>query len=491
MSYSILLTIPILLPVLSGLFLGLYRPLREKSIQRLLFTGVLAINVFVVVTIILRGNLSAELFRLTDNLPIMLKTDDLARLFCGLAAAVFFLVGIYSPVYLKHEGNQSRFYMFFLLVLGMVMGFGFSANFITLYLFFEMATLLSMPLVLHSMKKEAISAAFKYVYFSIAGAALSLISIFFIFSYGTTLEFQAGGVLDMERLAGSEGQMLFVSLLAIIGFGAKAGMFPLHAWLPIAHPVAPAPASAILSGLITKVGIFAVIRYVYYIVGPDFISGTWVQTVWLSLALFTGIMGSLLAFIEPALKRRLAYSTISQVGYIMFALAILSASGFVGALLQIVFHSTAKNAVFLVAGIIIIKTHKTEIADLRGVGKQMPAPIWAFALASLSLVGIPPMAGFTGKWFLATSSLVADTGIFTWLGPVVLLASALLAAAYLMPIVINGFFPGSGLEDKYQKTEVELSMLIPVLIFAAAALVFGMFPNSLIYLFERIAASII
>ncbi|MCL2381050.1 MAG: hypothetical protein FWC64_05585 [Treponema sp.] len=488
MNPSLLLVVPVLLPVLSGLLVGFARPLRTETAQRVFLIGVLVLNAAAGLAVIFRGDMSLEIFRLTEALPIMLKTDSLARLFCALASVVFLLVGIYCPVYIRHEGSGSRFYMFFLFVLGAVMGFGLSGNFITLYLFFEMATLLSMPLVLHSMTKEAISAAFKYVYFSIAGAALSLIGIFFIFTYGTTLEFTPGGVLDMQRLAGSEGQMLFVTLLAIIGFGAKAGMFPLHAWLPIAHPVAPAPASAILSGLITKVGIFAVIRFVYYLVGPEFIRGTWVQTAWISLALFTGIMGSLFAFKEQALKRRLAYSTISQIGYIMFGLAILTASGLVGALLQVVFHSTAKNAVFLVAGAIIINTHSTKVADMRGIGRQMPGSIWGFALASLSLVGIPPMAGFTGKWFLAVGSLGADTGFFTWLGPAVLLFSALLAAGYLMPIVVNGFFPGAGHDTAGGKCEAHISMLLPILLFSAAALILGIFPSGLISFFEQIAS---
>ena len=295
----------------------------------------------------------------------------------------------------------------------------------------------------------------------------------------------------MQKLAGNEEPMLLVTLLVIIGFGAKAGMFPLHAWLPIAHPAAPAPASAILSGLITKVGIFAVIRFVYYLVGPDFIAGTWVQMTWISLALFTGIMGSLLAFGEPMLKRRLAYSTISQIGYIMFGLAILTAGGFIGALLQIVFHSIAKNALFLIAGAIIIKTHYTEVAKLRGIGKQMPAALWCFALASLSLVGIPPLAGFIGKWFLASGSLGADIGFFTLLGPAILLFSALLAAGYLLPIVINGFFSGTESEAGRGKCEPELSMIVPVLIFAAAAVIFGIFSGGLISFFEQISSVVL
>ena len=491
MNASLLLVVPVVLPVLSAFLIGFSRPLREGRAQRVFLIGTLLVNAAVILALIFQGDMSIVIFRLTDRLPIMFKIDDLARLFCVLTALVFLFVGIYSPVYLRREGDESRFYMFFLFVQGMLMGFTLSGNLLTLYLFFEMATLLSMPLVLHSLRHEAISAALKYLYYSIAGAALSLIAFFFIFSYGTTLEFTPGGVLDMQKLAGNEGQMLFVTLLAIIGFGAKSGMFPLHAWLPVAHPIAPAPASALLSGLITKVGIFAVIRFVHYIVGADFISGTWVQTAWISIALFTGLMGSLLAFGEYSLKRRLAYSTISQVGYIMFGLALLSAGGFVGALLQVVFHSIAKNGLFLIAGAIILKTHHTEVADLRGIGKQMPVSMWCFTLFSLSLVGIPPLAGFTGKWFLAAGSLASDTGFFTWLGPVMLLFSALLAAGYLLPIAVKGFFTGMKYDNSQAACDPAFSMVLPIVLFAAAAVTFGIFSGGLVSLFEQIAGVVL
>jgi len=492
MNASLLLLVPVLLPLLFGVLLGFCRPLQEGRAQRVFLVGALTLNAVVVLALLFQGDMGLELFRLSDRLPLMFKLDDLARIFCALAAIIFLLVGIYCPVYyMRHEGNEARFYMFFLFAQGMVMGFALSGNLLTLYLFFEMATLLSMPLVLHSMKKEALSAALKYLYYSIAGAALSLVAFFFIFSYGVTLDFTPGGVLDMQKLAGNEDQMLFVSLLAIIGFGAKAGMFPLHAWLPVAHPVAPSPASALLSGLITKVGIFAVIRFVYYIVGADFIGGTWVQTAWIIIALFTGIMGSLLAFGEHALKRRLAYSTISQIGYIMFGLALLTAGGFTGALLQVVFHAIAKSGLFLVAGALILKTQYTEVAELRGIGKRMPVSMWCFALFSLSLVGIPPLAGFTGKWFLTAGSLASDTGFFTWLGPVVLLFSALLAAGYLLPIVIKGFLTGAKHDNSQVKCDPEISMKLPILLFAAASVLFGIFSGGLVSLFERIALELL
>lgn len=494
MNTNLQLLIPVLLPVVFGLLIGFARPLQKGGVQRFVFISAIAVNTAVVLFIVLQENMSLELLRLTDRLPILFRTDGLTRLFCVLSCFMFLFVAVYCPKYMSHEGNESRFYMFYLLVFGSLLGFGFSGNLITLYLFFEMTTFLSIPLVLHSMEKEAVAAAFKYLYYSIAGASLAVIGFFFIFTYGTTIEFNYGGVLDMELLAGRENQMLVVTLLGIIGFGAKAGMFPLHAWLPVAHPVAPAPASALLSGVITKVGIFAIVRFVFHLVGPEFIRGTWVQYAWIGLALFTGIMGSLLAFREPALKRRLAYSTISQIGYILFGFAVLTHWGAAGAFLQMVFHSIGKNVLFLVAGAIILQTHKTQVADLSGIGKQMPAVIWCFALASLSLIGIPPTGGFTGKWFIATGSLVADTGFLTWLGPAVLLLSALLAAGYLMPVVISGFFPGgskNNSEPGFTKLEAAPSMIVPIAVLAAALIILGVFPDQLIAMLEQIIAELL
>ena len=292
-------------------------------------------------------------------------------------------------------------------------------------------------------------------------------------------------------LAGREGQLLVVTLLTIIGFGAKAGMFPLHAWLPEAHPVAPAPASAILSGVITKIGIFSVIRFVYYLVGPAIIRGTWMQAAWISIALFSSIMGSLLAFREPMLKRRLAFSTISQVGYIMFGLGMLTTAGLVGALLHMVFHSIAKNALFLNAGAIIHKTHKSAVVDLRGIGKQMPLTTGCFVLLAITLAGIPPTSGFTSKWYLITGSFAADLAFFSWLGPVMLLLCALLAAGYLLPIAIDGFFPGTTYNYTTGKQEAAWVMGLPVILLTAAAVILGIFPDALISLCQRIAEALL
>jgi len=266
----------------------------------------------------------------------------------------------------------------------------------------------------------------------------------------------------------------------ILGFGVKAGMFPLHAWLPTAHPVAPAPASAVMSGIIVKMGILGMIRVVFYLIGADFIRGTWVQNVWMILSLLTVFMGSMLAYREKVMKKRLAYSTVSQASYILFGLSLLQPVAMTGALLHVVFHAVIKSCLFLSAGAIIYKTHKTNVEELRGIGKEMPVAIWCYTFASAALIGIPPASGFISKWYLATGSLASGIEVFSWLGPVVLLTSALLTAGYLLPITVNGFLPGADYDYAgLEKKEPCLTMLLPLLILAALAVLLGIFPNPL------------
>ena len=284
--------------------------------------------------------------------------------------------------------------------------------------------------------------------------------------------------------------LLVIFLIMAIGFGCKAGMFPLHAWLPIAHPVAPAPASAVLSGLITKMGIVALLRVVYYLFGWEFLKGTWAQWTVAILALVTILIGSTLALREDTLKKRLAYSTVSQVSYVLFGLFLLNATGFAGALLQMVFHAVVKNLLFLSAGAIIYKTGKTDVRQLTGIGKEMPIVLWCFAIGSLSLIGIPPTAGFVSKWYLAQGGL-SEYGVLGIVGAAVLLVSALLTAGYLMPIVTRGFFPGSDFDYEHlEKKEPSRLMTVPLMLLAAAAVVLGIFPAGLTDFVSSVAAAL-
>lgn len=430
------------------------------------------------------------LLQLTDVLKISFRADELSLLFAALTTVMWILVGIYSFGYMAHEKRKGRYAFFYVLVYVVLIGLDFSANLITMYLFYELMTLSSLPLILHEMKAESISAAMKYLYYSIAGAFLALFGIFVLSQYAPTMEFVSGGSTSTDMMAHS-GLILAAVFCMIVGFGAKAGMFPLHAWLPIAHPVAPAPASAVLSGVITKSGVLAIIRVVFYLVGADMIRGSWVQTAWMVLALVTVLMGSMRAFDEKVLKKRLAYSTVSQVSYVLFGLSTLHPLGVSGALLQVIFHSVAKNLLFMGAGSIIHQTGCTRVTELRGIGRKMPVTIGCFTFASLSLVGIPPFAGFFSKWYLALGSLKTGIAGFSWLGPVILLASALLTAGYLFPIAVQGFLPGKEFDKRPLKTcEACLTMTIPMVILAVAALLLGMFSNSLIGWLELLAQSL-
>jgi multicomponent Na+:H+ antiporter subunit D len=277
-----------------------------------------------------------------------------------------------------------------------------------------------------------------------------------------------------------------------MGFGAKAGLFPLHAWLPAAHPVAPSPASAVLSGVITKAGVFCIIRVIYFQFGADFLRDTWVQRSWIAVALLTILMGSLMAFREKQLKTRLAYSTVSQVSYVLLGLFFLNEAAFAGALLHVLYHSVLKDGLFLSAGNILYQTHLEYVGDLKGLGRQMPLTLSCFAIFSLGLTGIPPFAGFLSKWELATGALSSGLLPYAWLAPAVLLISAMLTAGYLFPIVIHGFFPGRAYRSEGPDTgEAPVAMVGVVGALAAATVVLGLFGGPILKFFLDLAGTVL
>ncbi len=470
--------------------------LDENSLRQVhTFTGAaLVLTALLALFTAWSGEKELTLFYLMTDIPVYFHVDAVSRLFVTVVTVVWVCIGFYSFVYMEHEGEEKRFFGFYLLVYAVLIALDFAGNLVTLYLFYELMTLTSMPLVLHNGSREAIMAALKYLFYSMCGAYLGLFGIYFLYKYCDTINFVAGGSLNLTAAAGHETILLAAVMCSLIGFGAKAGMFPLHAWLPTAHPVAPSPASAALSGIIVKSGVLAIVRVVYYIVGPDFIRGSWVQTAWMTLSLITVFMGSLLAFREPVFKKRLAYSTVSQVSYILFGLSCLNAEAFNGALLHVVFHAFIKCALFLTAGVFIYKCGKTRVSELKGIGKQMPLTIWCYTFASLGLIGIPPTSGFISKWHLATGALSANIGIFRYVGPAVLLVSALLTAGYLLPVTINGFLPGEEWEKDHTdlvSLEPSKGMLIPLMVLAGLSLLLGIIPNPLVNFINNIASTVL
>ena len=486
-----MLILAIFWPALAGVLIFLLPAARSsRSLRAKLCCGALALEFVPVLALCGARGLEVTLLQMTPTLSIFLKVDTVGCVFAVLMCAMWLLAAVFALEYLEHDAHEASFQAFYMTVLSALVGQCFAGSMVTLYVFYELMTLLSVPLVVHERTPQAVAAGVKYLVYSIFGAMLGLLGIFFFNHYLGTVTFAPGGVAPLSGVV-TPG-LLVVTFLVILGFGTKAGMFPMHGWLPTAHPVAPAPASAVLSGVITKAGVLAIVRVVYFLVGAKALAGTWVQTAFMILTLITVFMGSMLAYREPLLKKRLAYSTVSQVSYVLFGLSCMVPEAFEGALLHVLAHSTIKDALFLCAGAIIHQTGKTMVSDLRGIGKQMPVTIWCWTIASLGLIGIPPTGGFVSKWQLATGSLASGMGALSVLGPVVLIVSALLTAAYLLPVTIYGFFPGSDYDyASLEKKEPGWLMLVPMLLLVAGVVLTGVLAQPLISAFASVASTVL
>ena len=478
MGQSILILFAIFVPIVWGMCILAKKEFKTRESLIVAAAVGLAITTILSFAILIIGDMELYLGAFGENMHIYFHADKMGRIFMTIVTIVLPLVGIYAFEYMGHYEQEQRFFGFYLMVYGVLLALSYAGNIVTFYLFYEMMSIFSMPLVFHFRTREAVMAGLKYLFYSLTGAYFVLFGIYFLNQYTTTLNFVAGGTLDMTKVAGNEGLLLIVAMCMIVGFGVKAGMVPLHAWLPNAHPIAPAPASAALSAIIVKMGVFGVMRAVYYLFGAEFLRGTWVQYTWITLTLVTVFMGSMLAYREKVFKKRLAYSTVSQVSYILFGMSLLHPQALTGSLLHILFHAVIKSALFMSAGAVIYKCGAERVDQMRGIGKKMPAILWCYTICSLALIGIPPASGFISKWYLATGSLETGLSIVSWLGPVVLLISALLTAGYLLPISIDGFFPGPDFDyDHLEKKDPTKQMLVPIMILAALAILLGVFPN--------------
>lgn len=482
-----IILIPILFPILGGLVLSLAKMMENnRAIRQIYIMSVLTIELALIFLFMQQKGSSCQLIQLVDRIPVSFQIDEVSMLFSGLTAVIWWLSGLFALEYMKHEGHEREYFVFYLIAEGVLTGISYAGNLVTLYLCFECMTLLTMPLVLHGRTKQAVRAARKYMFYSIFGASASLGGIVILAIYAPSIAFHPGGVFTAEAFGQHPKLYLCAAGFMIVGFCGKAGMFPLHGWLPTAHPQAPAPASAVMSGIITKMGVLTSIRVAFYIFGADFLRGTWVQALWMILAVLTIFMGSMMAYKEPSMKRRFAYSTVSQVSYILLGLSSMTVEGMTGGILHIVFHAVSKTALFLMSGAVIYYTGKKKVRELEGIGKQMSAVIVCYTIASAALVGIPPLSGFVSKEFLAHGVMETGIPVLGIAAPVVLLASAILTAGYLFPITIHGYFPEKE-ETLSEKIRIDRKMLFPLVILGVLAVILGLCPGKLIVFAEQIS----
>lgn len=454
------------------------------------------------------GEMKLVLFRLFGNLTVMFNLDLMGGLFAGLVAFLWPLATLYSFEYMEHETRKPTFFAYYTMTYGVTMGIALAGNLVTLYVFYEMLTLVTFPLVLYPMTKEAAQASRRYLYYSIGGAAFAFLGLIFVLNFSATgtTEFLPGGILDPAAAQGNQFVLLLIYVLAFFGFGVKAALFPCHGWLPKAT-VAPTPVTALLHAVaVVKSGAFAILRLTYFCFGIRILRGSWAQWAVMAAALITIIYGSTMAVREVHWKRRLAYSTISNLSYILFGATMMSPLGLAASLCHLVAHAFMKICSFFCAGAVMHKSGKTYVYELDGLGKRMPLTFGCLTVASLSLMGIPLFAGFISKWNLAQAALACGGERGEWLpaaGVAVILYSALMTGIYMLTVLVRAYFPkilnaagrSAGTDDLTKGDWAEVCdpgwcMLLPLFIFAAAILVIGLHSEPLVNLLMAIGGEI-
>lgn len=419
------------------------------------------------------------LMELLPGVSFQFRVDAFGLFFATLASCLWIATSVYSIGYMRgtQSMSQTRFFFCFALALHGALGIAFSANLLTLFVFYEILTVSTFPLVAHKETDEAISGGRKYLAYLLTGATLVIFSMGITYTLTGTLDFKAGGFL---KGFGSDSLLKLLFATFIIGFGTKAALMPLHEWLPTAM-VAPTPVSALLHAVaVVKAGVFCVLRVILYVFGPELLSALDLWIILAYVASFTILLSGMLALAQDNLKRRLAFSTINNLAIIILGASLLSPSGITGSIFHIAAHGFMKITLFFVAGAIYVKTHKEKVSELDGIGISMPVTMASFAVASLGISGIPPMAGFISKWYLCLGSLEAKEILFL----LVLLASALLDIAYFGPIIYHSFFKKPAVGTPSGMAEASLWMVIPIGVCATVSVFLGISPNALVRFFQ-------
>ena len=434
-----------------------------------------------------------SVFSLIPGVDISFRVDSFGLLFAIGASILWIATSFYSIGYMRStkERSQTRYYTCFAVSLSMTLGVAFSANLFTMFLFYEGLTLITYPLVAHKDTPEAKQGARKYVIYLLGTAkAFIVAAIILTYNLAGTLEFSRLGIFPAMVQSTSPGLLYLIFTLFLFGF-AKCAIMPFHSWLPAAM-VAPTPVSALLHAVaVVKTGVFTVLRVILFIFGTDLMLQIGADVFAITFASLTIIIASLMALSRDNLKARLAFSTISQLSYIILGAALLTPSAIIGGIIHITNHAFSKITLFFCAGSIYVSSHKTEISQLNGIGKKMPWTMVAFAIATLSMVGVPPVSGFITKWYLVIGSMERHSvAVLT-----VLLASSFLNAAYFVPIVYKAFFKKeetdavdnrSGAQENDAVKAVPF-MVVPLTLTAIVSILLGLYPDFIVQIAESVS----
>ena len=475
----------LLLPLIAaGLTTLLGRCPNVRELFTLLIAGALLPTVASLTPEVMAGERpSLSLFEVLPGLSIAFEVEPLGLLFAFVASGLWIVTTFYSIGYMRahHEENQTRFFACFAVAIFGAIGVALAQNMFTLFVFYEVLTLSTYPLVTHSGTEKAKRGGRTYLGILLCtSVAFLLLAVIWTWILAGTLDFREGGILE-----GKASDGMLAVLLALYAFGTgKAALMPFHRWLPAAM-VAPTPVSALLHAVaVVKAGVFTVLKVVVYIFGIDLLSSTGISQWLMYVAGATIVIASLIALKQDNLKRRLAYSTVSQLSYIVLGAAMANSLGIIGGGMHIAMHALGKITLFFCAGAIMVATHKTEVSQMRGLGRKMPFTMAAFGIAAISVIGLPPLGGSWSKWYLALGA--AESGHLLLLA--VLMVSSLLNIAYLMPIPIRAFFlppdensAGGGIQ------EAPVFCVVPLCVTALGSVALFFFANRIFELLKPIA----
>jgi multicomponent Na+:H+ antiporter subunit D len=415
-------------------------------------------------------------FTLMPGFDFKLHADTLSLLFVTLSALLWLLTTIYAIGYLEGSPNRSRFFGFFSLCVSATSGLALAGNLLTFLIFYEMLTLTTYPLVVHRGTEESMRAGRTYLVYTLCGSSLLLLGVVWLSTISGTLEFAAGGFLGGADPS-QHKSLVAIFVLMVMGVGVKAALVPLHGWLPIAM-VAPAPVSALLHAVaVVKAGAFGIVRIVYDVFGVKFCSELGVTRPLAALAGVTIVYGSIRAAFQDDLKRRLAYSTVSQVSYIVLGVAILGPVSTTGGIVHLVHQGLMKITLFFCAGNLAETLEIRRVSQMAGVARRMPWTMAAFTIAAFGMIGVPPTAGFISKWYLGTGAIAAGQ---VW--PIlVLVASSVLNAVYFLPVVYAAWFKQPTgpwpADHRFGRLETRATLLGPPLVTALLTLAAGLLAN--------------
>ncbi len=468
------------LAALAVLVLNKHDKIRD-AVSPLAAVVMFAIVISMAPTVLSGGTLDLRLFESLPGIAFAFRVDALGMVFATVSSLLWIVAAVYSIGYMRHlnEHAQTRFFACFATSLAAAVGGAFAANLFTLVIFYEVLSLVTYPLVYHHEDEEAWAGSRKYlVYLMGASKSVLLAALALTYQIAGSLDFVPGGL--MARVDASAPLLTIVYFCCLFGF-AKAAVMPMHAWLPAAM-VAPTPVSALLHAVaVVKMGVFCVLRLVFDVFGVDLVARLGLGIATAYLVSFTILMASIYALTRDDLKARLAYSTVSQLSYVVLGAVLLSPVAMIGGIIHIAVHAFSKITLFFCAGSIYCASGKRNISDMAGIGRRLPWTMGAFFVASLSMIGVPPTAGFVSKWYLALGSVEAGEMAFL----VVLLASSVLNAAYFLPVSYIAFFGTEAPGGAEPVREIPL-VTIPLVATAALSVLTGIFPGYFIALAEGV-----